>query len=232
MATAFVQLTGLSPYLAVHQLQQALIRARLAGQVPDTVLLLEHTPTITVGRGRHAEHSVIDAGDTPVIPVERGGDATWHGPGQLVAYPIVQLTGVKRDLRRHLGCLEQAVIDWLTSLGLLATRDPRNTGVWLRPKQGLPLKVGSVGTACRRWVTWHGLSVNLTVDLSAQSGLRPCGFDPSVLTRVADWTASCPTPRRAASLFAPFLAATLGLSYSGQVVEVSDPAQVLGTLRG
>ncbi|MFT4624060.1 MAG: lipoyl(octanoyl) transferase [Myxococcota bacterium] len=179
----FVWLRGRSDYAIVHALQRALVDARHHQQVPDTVLLLEHAPVITVGRARGAEANVVDAGDTPVVRVERGGDVTWHGPGQLVAYPIVALRGARADLHRHLHSLEDAVIGLLRDLGLDPGRDPRNTGVWLDDRAGQRRKVCSVGIACRRWVSWHGLALNVAPDLRDGFGrINPCGFDTSVMT--------------------------------------------------
>jgi lipoate-protein ligase B len=172
------------PYEEAHQLQQRILDQRIRGEVEDTLLLLEHADTITLGRARTSADNVLDAGGIPVVRVERGGDVTWHGPGQLVAYPIV----ATRDLHAHLRALEQAVIDLLAGLGLGAGRDPRNTGVWIAGK-----KVCSIGIACRRWVTWHGLALNVDPDLERFARIRPCGFDADVMTRLADHLDPCPS---------------------------------------
>jgi lipoyl(octanoyl) transferase len=171
-----------------HRLQLELLDARVRGEIPDTILLLEHADTITVGKARGAALNVLDAGPIPVVTVERGGDVTWHGPGQLVAYPIVGT----RDLHAHLRALEQSVIDVLADRGLAAQRDPRNSGVWLPSADGPPRKVCSVGIACRRWVTWHGLALNIDADLARFRTIRPCGFDAETMTRVADHLSPCP----------------------------------------
>ena len=181
-----LRLPGRVAYDEAHALQRSLVEQRIRGEIPDTVVMLEHAPVITLGRKAGAAANVLDAGDTPVIQVERGGDATWHGPGQLVAYPIVALEGERRDLHRHLRLLEEAVIALLGELGLDGVRDPRNTGVWLPSADGPPRKVCSIGIACRRWVTWHGLALNVDPDPAAFLRLRPCGFDPDVMTRLAD----------------------------------------------
>jgi lipoyl(octanoyl) transferase len=177
------------PYAEGHAAQQEVLEARIRGDIPDTVLLLEHADTITVGKARGAEANVLAAGDLPVVRVERGGDVTWHGPGQLVAYPIVGT----RDLHAHLRALEQAVIEVLAPLGLGGQRDARNTGVWLPSPPGEPKKVCSVGIACRRWVTWHGLALNVDPDLARFATIRPCGFDASTMTRIADHVPACPS---------------------------------------
>lgn len=184
--TRLLRLEGQVGYADVHALQKRLLQERIDDRIPDTVLLLEHAPTITVGRARGAVGNVLDPGDTPIVEVERGGDVTWHGPGQLVAYPIVSLSGRREDLHLHLHSLEEAVVRVLAGLGLDAGRDDRNTGVWLPRAQGLPQKVCSIGIACRRWVTWHGLALNVDPDLGAFARINPCGFQADVMTRVAD----------------------------------------------
>lgn len=180
-----LRVEGPADYASVHALQQDLVSRRLRGEVPDTVIVVEHASTITVGRARGAETSVLAPGDVPVVRVERGGDATWHGPGQLVAYPIVALHGPRRDLHAHLRNLEEAVIRLLGDLGLEGRRDPRNTGVWLTDPDGEVRKVCSVGIACRSWVTWHGLALNVCPDPAVWERIRPCGFASEVMTSLA-----------------------------------------------
>lgn len=147
----------------------------------NAVILCEHEPVYTLGRKRGALANVLDAGDTPVIEVERGGDVTWHGPGQLVVYPVLRLEGAARDLHAHLHRLEDLAIEVCGALGLPAGRDERNTGAWIRGR-----KVCSIGVACRRWVTWHGLALNANPDLSAFRRINPCGFDAAVMTSVSE----------------------------------------------
>jgi lipoyl(octanoyl) transferase len=176
----FVWIEGAAPYLEVHALQQALVAARAADRLEDVVLLLEHPATITVGR-RGREDAVIAADGVPVVAVERGGEATWHGPGQLVAYPIVSRRG-RLDLHAHLRALEAAVIEVLARLGVEGKRDPRNSGVWV----GDPArKVCSVGISVRQEVTWHGLALNLSPDLGEFARIRPCGFGAEIMTSLA-----------------------------------------------
>lgn len=171
---------GRVDYRAAHQLQQELVEARARGAIGDTVIVCEHDPVFTVGRRRDAADNVLDPGDTPVIEVERGGDVTWHGPGQLVVYPILSLEGPGRDLHAHMHRLEDLMIDLCGEFGLIAGRDPRNTGVWHQGR-----KLGSVGIACRRWVTWHGLSLNVDPDLQWFGRINPCGFDASIMTSLS-----------------------------------------------
>lgn len=167
-------------YEASHARQKELLAARIAGEVEDTLLVVEHAPVITLGRRRTSADNVLNAGDIPVVQAERGGDVTWHGPGQLVVYPIVALPPGRQDLHRHLSDLEEACIRTCADLGLQAGRDPRNTGCWIDGR-----KVASVGIGCRRWVTWHGLALNIDPDLSAFERINPCGFDADVMTSLA-----------------------------------------------
>jgi lipoyl(octanoyl) transferase len=184
-----LNLAGLTDYRDAHHLQQHLLEARIEGSIPDVVLLLQHSKVITVGRARDAASNIVDLhDDTPVVEVERGGNVTWHGPGQLVAYPIVALEGKRQDLHLHLRSLEEAVIRTLAGVGVQGVRDPRNTGVWI-PRFGAdPLKVASVGIACKRWVTWHGVALNVDVDLASYDAIRPCGLPRFVMTTLAHHT--------------------------------------------
>ena len=212
-----VTLTGWSEYREVHALQQRLVAMRAEGGVPDVILALEHAEVITVGRARGAAASVLDAGDVPVVAVERGGDTTWHGPGQRVVYPIIQLAGARADLHLHLRALEEGAIAALAAGGLVAGRDPRNTGAWVGRR-----KVCSVGIACRRWVTWHGLALNLTVDRTRFRRIRPCGFDAEIMTTVADEGGR---PEAVDAALPGAVAAALGVPVDGACV-VGAPAEV------
>lgn len=205
------RLTGLTPYDAAHALQEDLVARRRQDLDDDVVLLLEHPETITLGR-RPVDDGVLDASGVPVVRVERGGFATWHAPGQLVAYPIVALDGERRDVHRHLAALEEAVIATLGGLGVEAGRDERNTGVWVGGR-----KVCSVGVAIRQWVSWHGLALNVVNDLGGFARIRPCGFEAQVMTRLADHLDPCPSVDAVAERLAPRLAAELGSASVRQV---------------
>ncbi len=202
---------GRLDYLEAHRLQQELVAERLAGTAPDRLLLVEHDPVVTVGRSprseSRAELEPLFAGTgCPVVEVERGGEATWHGPGQLVAYPIVFLPEGRRDLHAWLRLLEQAVIDTLAHYGVEGRREPGLTGVWIGA-----LKVASVGVAVRRWCTWHGLALNVTSDLAAFRPFHPCGLDAGIMTRLADHLKGPPpTVQEVGRKLAERLAALLG----------------------
>ncbi|MEE2940017.1 MAG: lipoyl(octanoyl) transferase LipB [Planctomycetota bacterium] len=170
---------GRRAYVEAYDLQEERLAARIRGEVPDGLLLVEHDPVVT--RGRRSREGDTAGVPFPVVDIGRGGEATYHGPGQLVAYSIIELPEARRDLHRYLRDLEQVVIDALRSLGIEGRREPGKTGVWIGAR-----KVCSIGVAVRRWVTWHGLALNVTTDLDAFRSFAPCGLDASVMTRVAD----------------------------------------------
>ena len=177
---------GTEAYRETWARQLALVERRQRGEAPDTLLLVEHPHVYTLGRRKEAESNVLDAGDVEVIGIERGGDVTYHGPGQLVAYPIVLLEDGERDLHRYLRNLEDAVIATCERFGLACDREPGKTGVWLTTREGKRRKICSMGIACRKWVTFHGLALNVTSDLAFFRRINPCGFESSVMTTMAE----------------------------------------------
>jgi lipoyl(octanoyl) transferase len=176
---------GTAPYRDAWARQLALVDSRQRGEAADTLLVVEHPHVFTLGRRREAATNVLAPGGVEVIEIERGGDVTYHGPGQLVAYPIVLLGDGERDLHRYLRNLEQAVIETCGRLGLPADREPGKTGVWCGPTSRRR-KLCSMGIACRKWVTFHGLALNVTTDLAYFQRINPCGFEASVMTSLAD----------------------------------------------
>jgi lipoate-protein ligase B len=155
------------------------VARRQADEIEDTLVFVEHPHVITVGRRQAARANVLDAGDVPVFEIERGGDVTYHGPGQLVGYPIVKL--VERDLHKYLRDLEEALIGVCGRLGLEGSRKAGWTGVWIGDK-----KVASIGIAVRKWVTLHGFAVNVSTDLSRFRAIVPCGLDAAVMTSLSE----------------------------------------------
>ena len=180
MSRLRVEWLGRAPYTQVHARQKQLLRAVIDGEAPDTLLLCEHDPVYTVGRARGAQGNVLTPGDVPVVPVERGGDVTWHGPGQLVGYPICALPDHRHDLHAWLHGLEQVCTDTLAAFGIAGGPDPRNTGVWVDGR-----KIAAIGIACKRWVTWHGFAINVAPDLEAFSRIHPCGMGSELVTSMA-----------------------------------------------
>lgn len=182
---------GACGYREAWRRQLELVEERKAERGLDTLLLVEHPHVITLGRSQRAAANVLAAEDVEVVEVERGGDVTYHGPGQLVAYPVVLLREGERDLHRFLRNLEEAVIRTCVALGVPADREPGKTGVWTSGLDQAPdlgparRKLCSMGIACRRWVTFHGLALNVTTDLSYFGRINPCGFRSEVMTSVA-----------------------------------------------
>lgn len=176
---------GRRPYGEVLGLQRALCRARVAGTWPhDALLLVEHEPVVTLGRGTRATSlpiptAVLEARGLAVFEVERGGDVTLHAPGQLVLYPILDLGGWRRDLHWYLRSLEEAVIGGLAALGIAAGREAGKTGVWTGGR-----KIASIGIHVKQWVTMHGLALNVSTDLSLFDVIVPCGIRGVEMTSV------------------------------------------------
>ena len=167
---------GVVPYAEALAWQRSLAQARIEGRLPhDVLLLLEHPAVVTLGRNSRAAH--LRGEGVAVFEVERGGDVTYHGPGQLVGYPILDLTGYRQDLHWYLRTLEQALIDALTELGIPAERHAGYTGVWTTGR-----KIASIGVHVKQWVTWHGFALNVTTDLSAFDRIVPCGIPGVVMT--------------------------------------------------
>lgn len=184
MATWRVTDLGTASYRDAWARQLALVEGRQAGAEPDTLLVVEHPHVFTLGRRREAEANVLAAGEVEVIAIERGGDVTYHGPGQVVAYPVVMLDGAERDLHAYLRNLEEAVIRTCAVFGLTTDREPGKTGVWMTTTRGRQ-KLCSMGIACRKWVTFHGLALNVTTDLAYFQRINPCGFESGVMTSMA-----------------------------------------------
>ena len=158
---------------------RSLVRARREGAIEDTLLLVEHPPVVTVGV--EGDDGSAEASGLPVVEVERGGRATYHGPGQLVGYPIVDLTPRGRDVRRFVRDVEELVIRSVAPFGVSAGHVSGRPGVWV----GGERKIGSIGIAVDHWVTFHGFALNVDPDLSAFGRFRPCGFSGSVMTSLS-----------------------------------------------
>jgi lipoate-protein ligase B len=181
LAPVAVRRLGRQPYDTTWALQKALLGPIAAEEAPETLLLVEHDPVITLGRKAGAADNVLDAGGFPVVAVERGGDATYHGPGQLVGYPLLRLREGERDLHRYLRDLEGLLIAVLATYGLEGFRRDGLTGVWVDGR-----KVASLGVAVRRWVTYHGFGLNVSPDLSHLGRLNPCGLQSADYTSMAE----------------------------------------------
>jgi lipoate-protein ligase B len=177
---------GRRPYAEVLELQRDLRRRRIGGELGEDVLLLvEHPPVITLGRGTRSSSLPIAPAElerrgVEVFEVERGGDVTFHGPGQLVGYPILDLGGHRQDLHWYLRSLEDVLIQALGALDIEAGRNPGLTGVWTAGR-----KIASIGIHVKQWVTLHGFALNVTTDLDPFDLIVPCGIRQVVMTSVA-----------------------------------------------
>lgn len=176
---------GTMPYGDALSLQRRLAEDRLAGRLRDDLLLfVEHPPVITLGRGTRESSLPLDPEalrrrGIEVFEVERGGDVTYHGPGQLVGYPIFDLREHREDLHWYLRQIEEALIRSLATFGIPAERNPGYTGVWTKGR-----KIASIGVHAKQWVTWHGFALNVTTELSAFDLIIPCGIPGVVMTSV------------------------------------------------
>jgi lipoyl(octanoyl) transferase len=179
---------GRIEYQRALELQSKLAAGRQRDDIADTLLLLEHPHVYTLGRGAD-ERFVLDPKGIPVYRVSRGGQVTYHGPGQLIGYPIIRLDAADRDVIRYLRRLEQVLIESLATLGLAAQRRTGLTGVWIGQE-----KIASIGVGFRRWVSLHGFALNVTTDLSFFDAIVPCGITGCRMTSVAEQglgTVSC-----------------------------------------
>jgi len=174
------------PYGEALELQRSIARDRISGAISqDVLLLLEHPPVVTLGRSSKEKHLIaspefLERQGVELFEVERGGDVTYHGPGQLVGYPIVDLKRHRQDLHWYLRKLEEVLINTLADYGIPGERNTSFTGVWTRGK-----KIASIGVHARDWVTWHGFALNVTTDLSYFDLIVPCGINGVVMTSIA-----------------------------------------------
>lgn len=177
---------GVMGYEEALEIQRAAARARISGEVPqDLLILVEHPPVITLGRSAKASNLLSDREDlaskgVELFEVERGGDVTFHGPGQVVGYTIVDLKRHRRDLHWILRQIEEALIRTLAAYGIAADRDIGRTGVWTSGR-----KIASIGLHARDWVTWHGFALNVMTDLSYFDLMVPCGLEGVSMTSIA-----------------------------------------------
>ncbi len=181
---AYVLNLGPTPYSEAWDLQRSLAAAVHQGAVPDTVVLLEHPPVVTLGRRTgEGELHVPESAEVEILETDRGGKSTFHGPGQLVCYPILDLNRHGRDVKRYCRDLEEAVIRTLASFGLEATRIEGLTGVWL---DGPPRKICSLGVHISRWVTTHGYALNVDLDPAPfTEWITACGLEDAAFTTMA-----------------------------------------------
>lgn len=186
MSFEVISLPGQKSFQEVYALQKELLAKRIADEIPDTYILCEHTPTITRGRGlqfnpldpekkeKQKPLLMVPPG-TEYVEIERGGDLTWHGPGQLVVYPIVKLR--EHDIEKWVRSLEKSWINILNRYGIASTSKVGGSGVWIGER-----KIMSVGIALKKWVSYHGIAFNAVNDLSGFMSFDPCGYSAEVMT--------------------------------------------------
>lgn len=202
-------------YLEALELQERLVEAVRRGEAPDTLLLLEHPPVITLGRDTRAGHVLLSeealaAGGIEVHAAGRGGDVTYHGPGQLVGYPVVALRGERRDLRRYVRDLEEALIRTAADFAIEAGRIAGLTGVWVGERKLAALGV-RVSTG---WIAWHGFALNVGADLEGFSAIVPCGLKDMGVTSIALETGRTPSLEEVARRAAVHVGEVLGAALS------------------
>ena len=176
---------GTMRYAEALDYQREIARQRISGELDqDILLLVQHPPVVTLGRSSKQKNMIsspefLASKGVELFEVERGGDVTFHGPGQLVGYPIIDLTRHKEDLHWYLRSVEEALINALERTGIRAERNTGFTGVWTQGR-----KIASIGVHARDWVTWHGFALNVTTDLTFFDLIVPCGIDGVVMTSV------------------------------------------------
>ena len=172
-----VQNIGRKSYKAVWDLQKEMQQQRINGNIEDTLILVEHDPVYTLGKNANEDHLLQSRDESvDVFNIERGGDITFHGPGQLVGYPILDLSNYKKSVSWYMRTLEQVLIDTLIEFKITAQQNDGLTGVWVGDE-----KIAALGVRISRWVTMHGFALNVNPDLSFYDGIIPCGiFDHGV----------------------------------------------------
>ncbi|HVE42532.1 MAG TPA: lipoyl(octanoyl) transferase LipB [Planctomycetota bacterium] len=180
MAVCRWRFAGRLPYGEALALQKETVRRRVAKEIPDTLILVEHPPVITLGKMAKREHLLGSRPDVEIVETPRGGDVTYHGPGQIVGYPILDLTALNQDLKKYLGNLEEVMIRAVARYGITAGRQEGMTGAWVGDR-----KIGAIGVRVERWVTSHGFALNANNDLGGFDLIIPCGLRGKGVTSIA-----------------------------------------------
>ena len=222
-------------YRDAWDLQKALAMARAADRIGDQLLLLEHPAVLTLGRGADESHvlappALLEARGIELLRVERGGEVTYHGPGQLVAYPIIKLADRGLLLRPLVRALEAALVDTCAAFGVTADRRDGHPGCWIDPEGPLPRKIGALGIRIERGTSYHGIALNVDVDLADFGLIDPCGMpglDSTSIAREAGRPGERPSTERvaeAAAVFARAFAARIDAPLEGALPPDADPA--------
>lgn len=166
---------GRVDYNRVLEWQRLLVKMRESGMARDTIILVEHPSVYTVGKSGDPEH--FSGGDVVPVFIERGGDVTWHGPGQQVVYFVFNLTRRGRDVRRFVEMIQEGIIRTLADFGVQGSRNEKSIGVWVGEQ-----KIASIGVAVKKWITFHGAAINIHADLDEFQRVMPCGLNPDIMT--------------------------------------------------
>lgn len=178
---------GRRGYAETLSWQKSVVQLRRRGMIRDLLVMVEHPPVITLGKQSKSENLLSKSNDIPVFEIERGGDVTYHGPGQLVCYQIFDLTRRGRDMHGFIRTLEQGIIDALSHYDVSGKRVEGLTGVWVETPKG-DRKIASIGVAAKHWISFHGVAVNLTTDLKSFGSINPCGLEANVMTSLKELT--------------------------------------------
>ena len=220
---------GRVPYRDAWQRQHDLVAARRRDEIPDQLLLLEHEPVLTLGRTSDEKHVLASAEELErrgieLIRTERGGEVTYHGPGQLVGYPIVKLSERGVLLRPLVRALEQAMIDTAAALGVASGRIDKLPGCWCDPDSATPRKLGALGLRVEGGVSYHGIALNITTNLEDFALIDPCGFEQIEVTsiaREAGWHEDESQPSTASVANA---ADRFAIAFAARLEEAASPA--------
>ena len=187
MSTLDIYELGTVPYEKALEYQENLLAKRIAEKIPDSLILLEHPPTITTGRKGNTGNLLVrkeylEKHGISFIHASRGGDITFHGPGQIVGYPILNLKNHEMDIRKHLRSIEEVIIRTLSDFGIEGRRIDGVTGVWVKRS-----KIASIGIAIRKWVTYHGFALNVSTNLDYFELILSCGITDVRITSIGSW---------------------------------------------
>lgn len=176
---------GLIDYKDAWDLQEKILEMRIENRIPDVLLLLEHPHTYTFGKTSHKENLIasqefIDKYNIQIFEIDRGGDITYHGPGQIVGYPIINLSNWEEDSHKYLRALEEVIINVCSHYGIKADRFPPHTGVWIEKAR----KIAAIGIKIKKWVTMHGFAFNFNTNLDVFNGIIPCGIKDKDVTSI------------------------------------------------
>jgi lipoyl(octanoyl) transferase len=219
-ATATPALTtldwGRTGYADAWQRQEEMVARRNVGEIGDTLIFTEHDPVYTLGVRKGAEaHLIWDEAELArrgitVAKTNRGGDITYHGPGQIVGYPIINLAA-RKDLHAYLRLLEQVMINTVGTFGLAAARRDGKTGIWLGTR-----KIAAIGVAVKKWTTYHGFALNVNADLAPFGGIVPCGITDGTVTSIAAELGTAPSPEEVKRVLALEFQTLLPRFFAGQ----------------